>query len=444
MPSFTVTSLVTYLGLILLGFGVFLVISGLGIVKVEQITVTQGQKTLIAGILFSIVGISLIILDSNKDNQTTVANMQTTQALVVVTQTVNMPIVTAVPILHQTDITLDNQPTDTIGVTPQISIEQIPSTTATFEVEVLTTSTIELPATPILETTPTTTQVPQPVGKIVFSSNRSGTSSLHVMNANGTNQQIISNYTAKLDFNPVWSRDGTKIAFISFRDDPRSPALLSHIYVMNADGTNLTRLTASSWYESAPSWSPDGTKIAYYADPDSDEQPQPADIYIFDFLSRRITRLTEGAGNSQDPSWSPDGTKIVFYSDRHSSEGNYELYTMNADGSNEMRLTFQGGINYIPVWSPDGSKIAYTSGRNDNAEIYIINADGSNPHRLLTGPDNGVRDWFPTWSPDGLFIAYSSGSGENQDIWVAQIDSREPPKNITNNTANDWYPNWTK
>ena len=101
----------------------------------------------------------------------------------------------------------------------------------------------------------------QIAGKIAFRSDRDGNGEIYVMNADGTNQTRLTNNSAE-DIWPSWSPDGTKIAFMSDRDGN------GEIYVMNADGTNQTRLTNNSATEYCPSWSPDGTKIVFMSNRD--------------------------------------------------------------------------------------------------------------------------------------------------------------------------------
>ena len=95
------------------------------------------------------------------------------------------------------------------------------------------------------------------------------------------------------------------------------------------------------------------------------------------------------------------GEKIAFASNR---DGNFDIYVMNADGTNPIRLTNNGGFDEDPSFSPDGSKIAFVSDRDSgNAEIYVMNADGSNITRLT---NSGV-DFEPSFSPDGSKIAFT-------------------------------------
>jgi len=91
------------------------------------------------------------------------------------------------------------------------------------------------------------------------------------------------------------------------------------------------------------------------------------------------------------PCFSPDGTKIAFESYR---DGDFEIYVMNADGSNQTRLTNNGGLN--PCFSPDGTKIAFVSDRDGDFEIYVMNADGSNQTNITNNPGG---DYSPSWGP---------------------------------------------
>jgi len=86
------------------------------------------------------------------------------------------------------------------------------------------------------------------------------------------------------------------------------------------------------------------------------------------------TNLTHDAGDDWYPVWSPEGQRIAFLSER---DGNWDIYVMDADGSNPTNLTHDAGFDGYPAWSPDGQRIAFASNRDGNTEIYVIAADGS-------------------------------------------------------------------
>lgn len=106
-------------------------------------------------------------------------------------------------------------------------------------------------------------------------------------------------------------------------------------------------------------------------------------------LTRENNLIYSGADHN--PIWSHDGTKIVF--ERIYTDGNREIYVMNADGSNTVNLTQSSATDERPVWLPDGSKIAFVSYRDGNSEIYVMNTDGSNPVNLTQNPG---RDFQPS------------------------------------------------
>ena len=135
-------------------------------------------------------------------------------------------------------------------------------------------------------------------------------------------------------------------------------------------------------------------------------------------------RLTE-QGTELDPKWSPDGTRIVFASRR---TGNYDVYVMNADGSDQQAITSNPAVDRKPAWSPDGNTIAFASDRdghrNREAAVYLMNPDGSNVHRITWLE---AMEAQPSFSPDGTKLTWvdalcdSGGCGPSQ-VYVANID----------------------
>ena len=129
--------------------------------------------------------------------------------------------------------------------------------------------------------------------------------------------------------------------------------------------------------------------------------------------------------------------KIAFMSYR---DGNGEIYVMNADGTNHIRLTNNAAEDYCPVWSPDGTKIAFMSLRDGNQEIYVMNADGTNQMNLTNNP---ALDRDPTWSPDGSKIVFTSNRDGNYEIYVMNADGTNQIR-LTNNPSYDGYPSWSR
>ena len=105
------------------------------------------------------------------------------------------------------------------------------------------------------------------------------------------------------------------------------------------------------------------------------------EIYVMDADGNNLRRLTDHAMSDEHPTWSAGGQKIASVSKR---DGNKEIYVMNADGNNLRRLTNNGASDANPAWSPDSRKIAFYSRRDGNNEIYVMDADGNNLRRLTT------------------------------------------------------------
>lgn len=171
----------------------------------------------------------------------------------------------------------------------------------------------------------------------------------------------------------VFSTDGSKIVFVHFRNEFRDSA---NIWIANADGTEYRVLTHQRSMQYNPSLSPDGTKLAYIA---SNGHHHTDELHILDITTGEDIALTKNNYQEIVPKFSPDGKKIVYSSD---FSGNYEIWSMNSDGTEKSQLTRMIGIDTHPVFSPDGKKILFSSHHNGQLQLAIMNSDGSELQQL--------------------------------------------------------------
>ncbi|HET9909496.1 MAG TPA: hypothetical protein VFQ23_22810 [Anaerolineales bacterium] len=283
--------------------------------------------------------------------------------------------------------------------------QSLVTVTETPDISSITTETVS----PATQTPDSKDEVNSLAGKIVFSAE----GDVYVINADGSGRTRLTTNREE-DFDPVWSPDGTQIAFRSHRDGNEE------VYVMNADGSNQLNISNAPRGDYSPAWSPDGVWIAFM----SDRNGGNPNVWVMEPDGSNPRQVTDMPGISEYPSWSPDSARIAFHCTfgriLSNGTGDFEICVVNVDGTDLIQLTDTDGENKLPAWSPDGSKIAFQSNRDGwptlpdyeppgydprefgDDEIYLMNADGTDQTNITNNPREDEE--FPAWSRDGHLV----------------------------------------
>lgn len=257
---------------------------------------------------------------------------------------------------------------------------------------------------------------------------------IYTMNIDGSDKKLVSNGKGATTCSYFYP-DGQNIlyssTFLGGDDCPPKPdfskgyvwALYDtyDIFKANEDGSNIVQLTKEKGYDAEATISPKGNRIVFTSTRDGD-----IELYSMNLDGSDVKRLTNEAGYDGGAFYSYDGTKIVYRASRPQSDEEIkefkdllsqglvrphalDIYVMDADGSNKIRVTNNGAANFAPFFFPDGKKIIFCSNMEDpkgrNFDLYAINVDGTGLERITF---NDTFDGFPMFSPDGKKFVFCS------------------------------------
>jgi TolB protein len=265
--------------------------------------------------------------------------------------------------------------------------------------------------------------------KIFFVSNRTGHREIWEMDYDGNNQHPIT-HLGTISLSPRVSPDGSRVAFSALAKNGWE--IMMYSLVLNRmvsfphyGGTNLS-----------PAWAPDGTKLAF-----SSSRTGDPEIYVVDASGAGLKRMTAQHGPDVSPVWNhKTGADIAWVSGR---TGLPQIYTMGADGTNVQRMTDQG-YAVSPAWSPNGQFLTfswirhYGPGAPGAEDIYLMDIASKQWVQLT---HDGGRNDFPSWSPDGRHVVFQSSRSGSEQIWTMLADGTNQKQLTT--TGSNTQPNWS-
>ncbi|MCE1255532.1 MAG: DPP IV N-terminal domain-containing protein [Anaerolineae bacterium] len=281
----------------------------------------------------------------------------------------------------------------------------------------------DVPPTPMPTQAPTPTAAPPLPCNITFESDRDGNPEIYVMGPDGSNQVNLSNNPAE-DSNPVWSPDGSRIAFVSNRESETGGG--QFIYVMQADGRNVQQLSKQN-ESKYPDWSPDGSHIVYN---------DKGDIYLVNLSDGSEVNLSNSPENDEQPKFSPDSQRIAWIK----GEGkDTAIFTMNLQGGDVQQVTHAGKVNDLE-WTVDGRLFSHWENPEGVCFNCLLSADGKQVSNA--GGKGDIQQYLPFWTLDHQRVEMASGPGPQGDEEIFLVGNNFDGMflYLTQNPANDRNP----
>jgi len=268
-------------------------------------------------------------------------------------------------------------------------------------------------------------------GSIIFHSNVDGDNEIYRMDKNSITKLTDNTWN---DEYPVWSPDGTRIAYTA---DPQGHY---DIFVMNDDGSSITRLTTAESHEKEPAWFPGGKSIAYSKEIKKFIRKQLT-LWHVDTQTKKTERIIPGYNKGHAiPDISPMGRFLTFTGKR-TIGWDSALFDME---KNKVQFLDEGGKSCRGRFSSDGKKLAYVSSIADGkGDIWIMNTDGTGKRRLTERDE--TYDYFPAWSPDDRFIIFNSSHQHDHNgdwaLYIIEVRTGEV-RLLFDSPGNDVFPDW--
>lgn len=229
---------------------------------------------------------------------------------------------------------------------------------------------------------------------------------LEVADMDGYNPRTLLRSSQPI-MSPSWSRDGRKIAYVSFENER------ANIYIQDVATGSRQVLSQFQGINGAPAWSPDGSKLALVLTRDS-ETPK---IYIMNVADKSLRQVTQGMSIDTEPSWSPDGRAIVFTSNRG---GSPQIYRVDVASGNTQRVTFNGTYNARASYTADGNAIVVLHSQGGGYDIAIQNLTNSQIAVLTRSGD----DQSPSVAPNGKMVVYATRSNGHSMLGMVSTDGK--------------------
>jgi TolB protein len=266
--------------------------------------------------------------------------------------------------------------------------------------------------------------------QIAYVSGRGGNKEIWVMDYDGANQHQLT-HLKSISLTPRWSPDSTRIAFTCF--EPYRNVTSAQICMYSAASDRLLSFPRFRGTSGSPAWSPDGSQIAFMSSQNGDPE-----LYVADATGGHLKRITFAAGVSTSPAWNPKtGKQMAFVSDRG---GSPVLYVANSDGSDVQKLNLPD-MGYVidPSWSPNGQLLAFSWRRpSGNYDIYVMDIVSQ---QLIELTKDAGRNERPSWAPDGRHIVFESTRTGTRQIWSMLADGSQAHQ-LTTQGQNE-SPSWS-